>query len=247
MYEKLLNKALETGADCVGCTASLKYNFDFTVGARFKKGIAGHDLDTGILDCAGRKKLILNGGSVWSKIYKRELIYNYPERFPEGVFFEDNCIMPLIYSRVKQFEFINEPLYYYYQRPNAVTKGLSIDRFENRLNSARTIVKYAKQYNHYDLYKAEIEALFIRIFYINTFISMAQYYPFSIQWFLKFVSMTEEIKKEFPDYLNNPYWGTEFKKKWYIICSVAKKCPVISWGFLVFYFSAQRIWKKIKK
>ena len=226
MYEKLLTKALHTGADCVGCKNFITYK------QAFDKGIptaATPQLDVGVLDTEGRKKILLYGGSVWSKIYKRELIFNYPERVPENVFFEDNCVVPLIYYRVKRFEFVNEPLYYYYQHQVATTQVFSEKKILDRLNSGRMIVKYAKQYGYYEQFFDEIEALFIRIFFLNTLLFMASKMPFSRQCLQMYKKMHKELLAMFPNYLSNPYWKTEFGKKRYLAAKITEISPWAAW------------------
>jgi len=241
MYEKLLAKALESGADCVGCDYAIAYHHDFAIPFQSNLVRFGSKLETGILSKNGKTKILLHGGSVCSKIYKRELIFNYQERFPANVFFEDNCIMSLVYSRVKHLEFINEPLYYYFKSPESTTSSFSMKKFNDRLNSGRCIVRYAKQYGYFDEYRNEIEALFIRIFYVNTLFYCAQYTPFSNTFLVGSLNMTREIKRTFPDYLKNPYWNDEYSKKTYMLIKIGKYITIAPYFLLSLFFLTKKI------
>ena len=87
-YEKLLNKAAETGADMVGCDYCLVKEHTYAVG----KIVQNNALEqTGVLDEERHKKLFLRPGSMVIKIYKGDVIRKNHLTFPEGIFYEDNC------------------------------------------------------------------------------------------------------------------------------------------------------------
>ena len=69
MYEKLIKRAEETGADVVGCDYSLVNTHTFEIGEVVPNS---RDAQVGVLDTEKRKSLVLDGGSLCVKIYKRE-------------------------------------------------------------------------------------------------------------------------------------------------------------------------------
>ena len=116
-YEKLLKKAEETGADMVGCDYHLTGEHSMEIGQIVPNNKPDQ---TGILNREKYQSLILDSGSLVVKIYKRHIIFDYPNRFPEGIFYEDNAISNSWMLRAKHFEYLQEPMYYYYQH-NAST------------------------------------------------------------------------------------------------------------------------------
>ena len=92
MYEKLWKKAVETGADVVGCDYSLVHTHTMERG---KYIVVNTKEQTGKLDEEKKKLLILQPGSMVIKIYRREIIVKNALWFPEDIFYEDNCMSPL--------------------------------------------------------------------------------------------------------------------------------------------------------
>ena len=110
MYEKLVRKAEETGADVVGCD----YNMTSTQSMQIGKVVPNNTMDqTGILNRDKYALLVMNPGSMVIKIYAREVIEVNHLRFPEKTFYEDNCASPIWMLHFTHFEKVEEPLYYY--------------------------------------------------------------------------------------------------------------------------------------
>lgn len=91
-YEKLLDRAEETGADMVGCDYNLVSEHTFQVGQLVQNNTADQ---TGALDGEKHKKLLMRPGSMVIKIYRAFVIKENDLSFPEGIFYEDNCAGPL--------------------------------------------------------------------------------------------------------------------------------------------------------
>ena len=111
-YERLLKRAEETGADMVGCDYHLTDEHSMKIGQIVHNN---KQSQTGELSKEKYRSLILDSGSLVVKIYRRHIILDYPNRFPENIFYEDNAISNSWMLRAKHFEYIEEPLYYYYQ------------------------------------------------------------------------------------------------------------------------------------
>ena len=164
MYVKLIERAEDTGADIVGCNYSLTDHHGMEVGEIIQ---CNDDEQTGELDEKKRRSLILKGGSLVVKIYKRNLFEEPRIRFPEHIFYEDNAISAAIMIRAKHFEFVNEPLYYYLQYSNSTVHTISQERCEDRLEAMRVMLKLAIEDGSFDRYRKEYEYRFINLFYVN--------------------------------------------------------------------------------
>lgn len=200
-YEKLLKKAEETGADMVGCDYHLTGEHSMEIG----QVVHNNKLEqTGILTKEKYQSLILDSGSLVVKIYKRHIIYDYPNRFPEGIFYEDNAIGKSWMLRAKHFEYIQEPMYYYYQHNTSTVHTISPKRCEDRMEAARIMIAEAKQFGYLEEYKEELEYSFTLLHYINTlFTYMVGVRPVKYKFVKK---MGKEMKEYFPDFQNNLYY-----------------------------------------
>ena len=200
-YEKLLKKAGETGADMVGCDYHLTGEHSMEIGQIVPNN---KPEQAGILNKEKYQSLILDGGSLVVKIYRRGIIYDYPNRFPEGIFYEDNAISNSWMLRAKHFEYIQEPMYYYYQHNASTVHTITKKRCEDRMEAARIMVAEAKQFGFFDEYKEEIESSFTTLFYVNTLFSYMMGVKKQEFSFIK--AMGEEMKKTFPDFRDNKYY-----------------------------------------
>lgn len=198
-YSKLISKGEETGADVVGCNYSIVSEHTYTVGEIDENPFSDC---TGILDEAKHKFLFANPGSMVIKVYRRNLIIDNNLSFPEHIFYEDNAAGPLWSLYFKHFEFINEPLYYYYQHSSSTVHTITEERSRNRLQACNILLKEMKERGLYESYKTELEAIFINLYLVNTL------FGYMINCPRKRFGFVLEIKKgmleAFPDFLCNP-------------------------------------------
>lgn len=200
-YERLLKKAEETGADMVGCDYHLTGEHSMAIG----QVVHNNSLEqTGELNHDKYASLILDGGSLVVKIYKRHIIYDYPNRFPEGIFYEDNAISNSWMLRAKRFTYLPVPMYYYYQHDASTVHTITAQRCRDRMEAARIMVKEAKEFGYLEEYHEEIESSFTTLFYVNTLFSyMAGVKPIRFSFVKK---MGEEMRKTFPGFRENKYY-----------------------------------------
>ena len=200
-YEKLLDKAESTGADIVGCDYNLTEKHGMEVG----KTIAINKPEqTGVLNTEKYRSLILDGGSLVVKIYRRHIILDYPNRFPENIFYEDNAIGNSWFLRAKHFEYIPEPLYYYYQHNTSTVHTITEERCKNRMEAARIMIKEAQEFDYYNDYLPELEYKFTLLFYINTLFSYMRGINRSKYRFIKEIG--QEMLTYFPHFMENKYF-----------------------------------------
>lgn len=238
MYEKLLKKAEQTGADVVGCDYNLVTEQTMQVG----KLMPNNTIDqTGELGIEQYKKLIMNPGSMVIKVYLKSVIDENGLRFPEGTFYEDNCAAPIWMLHFTHFEKVEEPLYYYYQHDASTVHEISVEKCEARLLMAKQLIDEARQYGFYKLYRAEFEFAFSKLYYMNTLYT----YMLGVKQpkcaFLK--QMAEGIRKEFPDFQMNPYYLKEFDAEQKKMAALNMKSSVI---FLA-YFKALYAFRRLRR
>lgn len=105
-YEKLYNKAIETGADVV------------------KGGVVIVDLQTGkkTIKNASFKHISEFAGTFWSAIYKRDFLEHNDISFNKSlVLGEDTLFLTSVCLKVKKIDFVTDTFYnYFYQRPGSL-------------------------------------------------------------------------------------------------------------------------------
>lgn len=202
MYEKLLKKAKETGADMVACNYHLTHEHSDAIGEVVRMH---YEAQTGPLDEEKYKLLLLDSGSLVIKIYKRKLIYDCGMEFPEHMFYEDNAIANAIVLKATNFAYIDEPLYAYYQHNTSTVHTITKERCEHRKEAARLMLKHAKEFEYLDTYHDEIEFKFAVLFYVNTLFSYLQGTKGLKD--IKFIrSLGKEMAETFPNFRENKYY-----------------------------------------
>lgn len=243
MYKKLLEKARETGADVVGCDYCLTYEHNYEVGQVIPNS---KENQLGILDEEKYKSLILDPGSLVVKIYRRELFEEEPKiRFPEKIFFEDNAIAAMLFLRAKHFEYVREPLYYYYQHNASTVHVINEERCTNRLESMRIMLKIAKEDDSLEKYHDEIEFRFINLFYQNTLFT---YMP-GVKWVkCSYVrKLGKEMQEKFPKFQENPYYLKRVNAEERRFIAIQQKSTILFVLYYKFVYFVRRVKKWIKK
>ncbi len=200
-YERLLRKAQETGADMVGCDYSLTQERGRKIGQIVHNN---KPEQTGVLNKEKYRSLILDSGSLVVKIYRRQIILDYPNRFPEHIFYEDNAISNSWMLRARHFEYIPEPLYYYYQHDTSTVHTITKQRCEDRMEAARVMIREAVQFGFLEEYYPEIESSFTTLFYVNTLFSYMAGVKKKEYGFVK--ALGREMRETFPRFMENKYY-----------------------------------------
>ena len=211
-YERMLRLAADTGADMVGCDYCMVdgHSFVKTEGAR-----NNHSGQTGVLDDEKYRSLILDAGSLVVKLYRREIVIDCPSRFPEKIFYEDNALANTWMLRAKHFEYIDEPLYFYYQHDTSTVHTVTTERLSDRMEAGRIMISEARRYGYLDKYHDEIEYSFARLFYLNTLMSyMIGVRPRRAGWVRE---LGDEMRSYFPGFRDNRYFREKVhpeEQKW---------------------------------
>lgn len=210
-YERLIDRGEETGADMVGCDYHLTSEHSMAIGQVVHNN---KPEQTGILNEEKYRSLILDSGSLVVKVYRREIVIDHPGRFPTGIFYEDNALANSWMLRATHFEYIEEPLYYYYQHGDSTVHTISVKRCEDRMEAGRIMLQEAREYGYLEKYRPELEFSFTSLFYVNTlFTYMQGVRPVKSSFVRK---LGREMLDTFPDFQKNVYYqeriGVEEKK-----------------------------------
>lgn len=200
-YERLIKKAEETGADCVGCDYSLVDRYTFETGRVDHNSRPGQ---AGVLDDDKRRSLILDSGSLVVKIYRRSMIIEKGLFFPENIFYEDNAMSNSYLILNNHYEYIPEPLYFYYQHETSTVHTITERRCLDRMEAGRVMIAEAHRHGFYEKFYPELEFSFTLAFYKNTLFS---YMPGVRHTRISFVKkLGDEMREYFPDFQKNKYY-----------------------------------------
>ncbi len=211
-YKRMLKLAMDTGADMVGCDYCMvgEHTFVPTEGAH-----NNHPDQTGVLDDGKYRSLILDAGSLVVKLYRREIVIDCPSRFPEKIFYEDNALANTWMLRARHFEYVDEPLYFYYQHDSSTVHIINPDRLKDRMEAGRIMIDEAGKHGYLDRYHDELEYSFARLFYLNTLMSyMIGVRPRRAGWVRR---LGDEMRETFPDFESNKYFVEKVhpeERKW---------------------------------
>lgn len=227
MYEKLLEKAKETGADVVGCD----YNLTSRHGMQVGRIVQNNTLEqTGVLDEKKYASLLMRAGSMVIKVYRREVIEKYHLRFPENTFYEDNCAGPVWMLHFNHFEKVEEPLYYYYQHENSTVHSITEERCRNRMDTALQLLKECHDYGYDQRYHPELEFRFTELYYYNTLFSYVTGAPRVRLSFLR--ELRTGMKEHFSAFQQNPYYLQQYDEEQKRMVGYHMRSPLF---FLLYY------------
>ena len=201
MYERLIERAESTGADLVGCDYCLTEEHSMKVGQIVPNNKKSQ---SGILDKEKRASLILDGGSLVVKIFRRSMILEKELWFPEDIFYEDNALGNSYLVLARHFEYIEEPMYYYYQHGMSTVHTISPKRCENRMEAGRLMLEEAKRHGYLEEFRPELEYSFTLLFYINTLFTYMAGVGRTKYGFVE--ALGKEMKETFPEFEKNPYY-----------------------------------------
>lgn len=242
MYEKLIKKAEQTGADVVGCDYCMTDIQSMKTGRLVTNNTKEQ---TGVLDHEKYRLLVMNPGSMVIKVYMKAVIDANKLSFPERTFYEDNCASAIWMLHFSHFERVEEPLYYYYQHDMSTVHEISMDKCEARLLMGKKLIEEARRCGFYKPYRQEFEFAFSKLYYMNTLFT----YMLGVKnTRLNFLNkLAEGIRQEFPDFQDNIYYQKEFDEEQKRLAAMHMESPfkfLIYFKLLYFY---RNIRGKIKK
>lgn len=238
MYELLLKRAEETGADLVGCDYSLTDVHSMAVGQVVHNN---KEQQSGVLTADKRRSLILDGGSLVVKIFKRSMITEHELWFPENIFYEDNALGNSYLILARHFEYIQEPLYFYYQHETSTVHTISPKRCEDRMEAGRLMLEEARRHHYMEDFASELEYSFTLLFYVNTLFTYMAGVAHTKYRFVK--KLGKEMRRTFPDFMENPYYLERTHEEEKKLVKMQQKSTLF---FMLYYklLWAYRRWRK---
>lgn len=237
LFERMVERAKQTGADVVGTDMCRVYEHTMIPSKREECNLPGQ---VGILDHEKRKEYLLHPGPAVTKIYARELLLDKGFQFPEHMSYEDNAIFIELGMRMKHFEHIPEANIFYYQHDDSTTHHIDMKKCEDRMQAMRIMMQYAKENGALEEFRDVVEFHFSNLFYRNTLFSYMQSKGRKRIGFIR--KMGKEMLETFPDFRQNPYYNqmvNDYEQK---LINLQLKSTI---AFLVIY-KLKMISKKIK-
>lgn len=242
MYEKLLAKAAQTGADLVGCDYSHVDAFTMRPG----KVVVNNTLEqTGVLDTEGHKKLLIRPGSMVVKIYRRQVVMEHHLEFPEDIFYEDNCASPLWSLYFTHFERVGEPLYFYRMLEDSTTHRVTWERCLDRMKAGELFLRECKKRKFTDAYRDEIEYWFAEVYYVTTLFSYM--YSGRRQKIGNTRMLQRNIKKMAPDFQDNPYYQDRTPEEDRKLIALHMRSNLLFFLYYKLLFGYRRLRRKVSR
>ncbi|MBQ9730331.1 MAG: glycosyltransferase [Clostridia bacterium] len=156
MYEELIKKCLEYGADITACGFTRFYEdgkeehrYAFFEGECF----IGKDFDR-LADYGPYKDLVV---VAWNKLYK-SCVFNQI-RYPAGKLHEDEFIIFDLLGKIKKFVFLYKSLYRYRVRENSITSTFNLNRLDG-VEAALIQCDRAFERKNYESAKKQFDSVF---------------------------------------------------------------------------------------
>lgn len=238
MYERLIERAESTGADLVGCDYCLTEEHSMKVGQIVPNNKKSQ---SGILDKEKRASLILDGGSLVVKIFRRSMILEKELWFPEDIFYEDNALGNSYLVLARHFEYIEEPMYYYYQHGMSTVHTISPKRCEDRMEAGRLMLEEAKRHGYLEEFRPELEYSFTLLFYINTLFTYMAGVGRTKYGFVE--ALGKEMKETFPEFEKNPYYQERTHEEEKKLIKMQQKSTLLFMSYYKLLWSYRK-WRK---
>ncbi len=236
MYEKLLAKAEETGADMAGCDYSIVDKQSFEVGKVVENNSADQ---TGVLDEEKHKSHILKNGSMVVKIYLRSVIAENGLSFPEGIFYEDNCAAPLWSLYFKHFERVDEPLYYYLQIQDSTTHHVNFEKCRDRMRAMELLLEESRSRGVFEACSEEILMRVTELGYVNTLFS---YMYEGRRRKLKDVRQIRDyILRLYPEFRKNKYYLDRVNPEYRKFINIQMRSNFLFYVYYIALYTYRRI------
>lgn len=209
MCEKLYNKAKENNSEIVICDFNSFYEDGHL---EYGKNMYTTDID----NINNIKRYIVSNAGPWGKIIKAEILKENNIRFLENIIYEDLSIIPALAIYATNISYIEEPLYYYFQRVGSTMNIVGYNKkLDNIFKAIENMKEMFNKASKLDEYKEEVEYLYIKhLLHAAT---------------LRFIrhkegktavkNIIDIMRNNYPKYRNNKYFKA-WDKKYQIICNL---------------------------
>lgn len=147
-----------------------KYDYDIVDSGFYKESedlaiIYTSDELKGELDAYKRSELIVSGGYLWSKIFKKELFESPKLRMRKNAILEDADILTYLLLRAKSIGNVKEIFYFYADSCGSLSKeNNNVKYYENVYNAMEAIYKKTHKFEFYKDVKMAVEYEIIQLY-----------------------------------------------------------------------------------
>lgn len=159
-------------------------------------------------DVAVTRRNILVNPSACARLYKTEFLKKNKIFFKEKIIYEDLALIPALTTYTKNIEFIDDKLYYYVMRDSSImnNKAFNTNR-DDKFIALETLENIFIQNKTYDMYKSEIEYLYIKHLLI---MYSTEIFKFGKSIYKsRIIKALDCINEKFPDWSQNIYLKRE--------------------------------------
>jgi len=200
MYEKMYQKAIKDNLDIVVCNSVNLYDDNTQIEIKSNLNYSNDPI----------KNYLIAAPMACTRIYKREIFKNI--EFKKEIYYEDLELTPKLVKYTKNIDFVDEGLYYYYQRTGSIMKQKD---WNDKLLDIFDVLESNKKALYND-YPEEIEYMYITHLLRTATLRFLDY-PNKSTLINKTVLT---IKENFPNWKKNIYFKKS-SKKLQIICYLA--------------------------
>ena len=200
MIEKMYQKAKNEKLDIVVCNSIEIYPNDISIEKKSNLNYSDDSI----------KNYLISPPMACTRLYKKELFKNIS--FKKNIFYEDLELTPKLVNYTKNIGFIDEGLYYYYQRTGSIMKQTE---FNNKLLDIFDVLESNKKALMKE-YPEEIEYMYISHLLRTATLRFLDYKN-SKELINRII---KTMKENFPNWYQNKYYKKS-SKKMKIICLLA--------------------------
>ena len=200
MFEKLYNLAIEKKLDLVEC------NFNWEYPNRIK-------IDQRINYLEKKDFFLFGRVMACNKLFKASIIKENNIIFPKSLNYEDIEFFYTLIPYINNYSLINDSLYHYIQRDNSIINNQN-EKTADIFIILNNIINFYKKNNLFDIYKNELEYLFIRFLLGSSFLRIVKIKNKKLRKELLNKSINE-LYLIFPNWKNNKLLKIKSKKNMY--------------------------------
>ena len=200
MIKKMYNKAVKENLDIVVCNSVEVYENGLKREIKSNLKMSNDTV----------KNYLISPPMACTRIYKRSLFDSF--QFKKGILYEDLELTPKFVTKTKHIGFIDEGLYYYFQRTGSIMKQST---FNNKLLCIFDVLDSLYQVLYKEYYD-ELEYLYITHLLRTATLRFLEYKN-TREYLNRIVDI---MKDKFPTWRNNKYYKNS-SRKLQIICRLA--------------------------
>ena len=216
MFEELYNAAIaQGGVDLCYCQAAKDY-----LDGQPTEILRNPEIEPGTLTDEKRRFFLTHYVSLfWAFIYRREMLLATGIEYPETRSADDSYFVTSNLLLANSVARVDKPFYHYLIRPGSVCTTKDSTKYQKRLATFASLMKFLKDKGVYNDYKAEIDFIYLKKGYLT---SVFNYVYNSLEPKKSTVAeIRAEMMRQVPDYGRNAYFRSKMSLRmldWLLKC-----------------------------